>query len=144
MLRKLKELKLPEWFCLIEAALVLALTRASLPIVGLKNVRRLLGPATRGFARTSSLDERNILRLLGGASRVCPIGSTCLTGALTGQVLVRGAGIETRLCVGVMRDAQNQFQAHAWLERDSRVILGGSHEEIGQWIPLGGVDERTA
>jgi hypothetical protein len=120
---------------------LLALTRVLLPLLGLKSVRRLLAGSSR---RSSARDERSIVRMVLRAARFCPIGSTCLTRAITAQYFLRRAGIESRLCIGVMRDDQKAFQAHAWLERDGRVILGGSHEEIRQWIPLSGVDERMA
>jgi hypothetical protein len=127
----------------MNASVLLAGTRILLPIVGVKNVRRLLAVRKNSCVK-SDLDEVNILRLLRGAEKVCPVGSTCLTRAITGQYLLRKAGIESRLCIGVMRDDHKKFQAHAWLEKDCRVILGGSQDEIRQWIPLTGADERTA
>ena len=125
----------------LRASALLSVTRVLLPLIGLKSVRRWLSEPRLS---QRSFDERTIVRLVQRAARVCPVGSTCLTRAITGQYFLRKAGIESRLCIGVMRDQQKAFQAHAWLERDGRVILGGSTEEIRQWIPLSGVDERMA
>jgi hypothetical protein len=126
------------------ACVFLTGVRILLPVVGLKNTRRLLGSGNRLRRKTLNLDTKDIVRLLETAARWCPVGSTCLARALTGQFLLRRAGIGSRLCIGVMRDHQSRFQAHAWLEKDMGVILGGSDEEIGHWSPLSEIDERTA
>jgi hypothetical protein len=142
MFRKLRQLRAAEFACLMKASALLIGTRILLPVAGIKSVRRCLAATSSSGA--GNLSEATILRMLRGAARICPVGSTCLTRAITGQHLLRKAGIESRLCIGVMRDDQKQFQAHAWLEKDGRVILGGSQDEIRQWIPLTGADERTA
>ena len=59
--------------------------------------------------------------------------TTCLTKALALQWLLAGRGIPTRLWLGVERakasgdDARPEplLRAHAWLEHDGRVIVGG-------------------
>lgn len=125
--------------CFVRAWILLTAVRIALPFAGVKRVRRI-----QPKRQKPALEMRSILGLLRRASRWCPVGSTCLTRALAGQYLLRRAGIDSRLCIGVMRDGGKQFQAHAWLERDGKIILGGTEEEIRQWIPLSGVDERTA
>lgn len=144
MLRKFWRLRPDQRRCLIEASVLLTGVRILLPVVGLKNTRRLLRWGNRLGRKTFNLDTKDIVRWLETAARWCPVGSTCLTRALTGQYLLERAGTGSRLCIGVMRDSQSRFQAHAWLEEGQGVILGGSEEEIRDWIPLSEVDERTA
>jgi len=144
MLRKFRQLRPDARIALVEAMLLVTGIRILLPAFGLKNVRWILKATGSALHAKPGLHAGEILRLLQAAARRCPVGSTCLTRALAGQLLLRKAGIESRLCIGVMRDQRHAFQAHAWLERDGKVILGGSNEEIRQWSPLSGVDERTA
>ena len=49
--------------------------------------------------------------------------TTCLYRALGGYALQRAAGHQVRFVLGV-RTVDGQLQAHAWLERDGRAIVG--------------------
>lgn len=61
-------------------------------------------------------------------------GATCLTQALAAQILVSRYGYATRLNIGVAKVAPGPFEAHAWLEYDGVVILGG--EDTNRYTPL--------
>lgn len=49
--------------------------------------------------------------------------TTCLYRALGSYALLRAAGQEVRFVIGV-RKVRGQLQAHAWLEREGRTIVG--------------------
>lgn len=51
--------------------------------------------------------------------------ATCLTQALTLQTLLGREGIVSKLEIGVTRDDEAGFAAHAWLEAGGRVVIGG-------------------
>lgn len=53
-------------------------------------------------------------------------GATCLTSALTAQILLNRAGIDNRIHVGVALDAG--FEAHAWVESGGRILVGGAED----------------
>lgn len=57
--------------------------------------------------------------------------STCLTKALTAQILMEQYGYHPLLRIGVMKD--EEFEAHAWLEYEGEVVLGDSEKE---YVPL--------
>lgn len=63
----------------------------------------------------------------------------CLTQALVGRLLLARDGIDVSLHIGVMKD-QDALKAHAWLEQDDTVILGGerSREKYRAFPALGG------
>ena len=104
--------------------------------------------ATRGFttgcwspARRDALSDE-IAWSVTTAARYIP-RATCLTQALAAQWLHTRAGCATRLRLGVTRGADGVFRAHAWLERDGRVVVGG--EERGAYaafppLPVGGAE----
>ena len=57
------------------------------------------------------------------AARYAPVSATCLKKALVLSWLLRRRGIATTLRLGVVRRDAG-LQAHAWIEREGRVILG--------------------
>jgi hypothetical protein len=61
-------------------------------------------------------------------------GATCLTQALVTQVLLRRAGFVPVLRIGLARGAGGALHAHAWLENQGEVVIGG--EELEGFIPL--------
>lgn len=72
------------------------------------------------------------------AARLIPDAS-CLTQALTLQSVLAGHGEECKLILGVDRNftpsktSSKEFEAHAWIEWNGKVIIGGP---IERWTPL--------
>ncbi|MFI5178474.1 MAG: lasso peptide biosynthesis B2 protein [Vicinamibacterales bacterium] len=60
------------------------------------------------------------------ATRVLPIGRTCLTEALTAQCLLRRSGHDATLRIGVARGDPGgaPLRAHAWLVSAGRIVVG--------------------
>ena len=83
------------------------------------------------------LDTRWAVRL---AARYVP-GASCLTQAITAQLLLSWSGVKSRLHVGVSRT--EKFEAHAWLECDGRVLLGGELES-SRYAPILILEGRQA
>ncbi len=59
----------------------------------------------------------------------------CLTEAFVAQHMLRVAGIPTRLRIGVQKDDRTGFAAHAWLEREGYVVIGGADSPT-RFVPL--------
>ena len=66
---------------------------------------------------------RDIGRSVERASRILP-GSNCLDQALCCSSILRAMGHEPVLRIGVIRDLAAPFQAHAWVEAGSRIVVG--------------------
>jgi len=66
------------------------------------------------------------------ASKLVPF-ATCLTQALAGGFLIRRAGSHAIIHFGVAR-GEAGFKAHAWLESDGGILIGGS--EAAAYLPL--------
>lgn len=58
----------------------------------------------------------------------------CLTQALVAQRLLRQKGYDTVLRLGVTKDGK-ELLAHAWLERDGQVVIGGNASQT-RYTPL--------
>lgn len=68
------------------------------------------------------------------ASRTVPVETTCLPRALTGGALLARYGYASTLRIGVRREG-GEFAAHAWVERDGRVVLGNL-PDLDTFVPL--------
>jgi len=59
---------------------------------------------------------------------------TCLVRAITAQLLLRRAGHPAELYIGVSKEENGRFRAHAWVEGSGSVIIGGS--ELEEYVAL--------
>jgi hypothetical protein len=58
-------------------------------------------------------------------------GASCLTQALALQLLMNRYGFDAKLRIGVTRNAAGGFEAHAWIESQGDVIIGGP--DVSRW-----------
>lgn len=72
------------------------------------------------------------------AARYVP-GATCLVQALVARDQLHSQGYSARICLGVDPGGKLGFRAHAWVEGEGRVLLGGA--ETG-YAPLPAVGAR--
>ena len=83
-------------------------------------------------ATAPSVSPADIARAVTRASKLVP-QATCLTQALAGGFLIRRAGSNAIIHFGVARGDAG-FKAHAWLESDGGILIGGS--EAAAYLPL--------
>jgi hypothetical protein len=97
--------------------------------------------ATRGHAaaRAVGCGEAEVTRLLLVARRALPGRTTCLHLAAALRLLLAERGIASDLRFGV-RNERGTFTAHAWLEREGRVLIGGTdvYEQYAPFPLVGG------
>lgn len=67
---------------------------------------------------------KEISRSVKHCSKYIP-SATCLTQALATQTILRLRGQESSLRLGVDKDQTDKLIAHAWLEVDDKIIIGG-------------------
>jgi len=99
----------------------LTLSRVRIALWILPWDRLTTAPHTRSRARVFPTTDR-LEWAIRVASRVVP-RSTCLTKALALDRLLSFYGYRSIVQIGV-RNADGRFMAHAWVEHDSRVLLG--------------------
>ena len=142
-LKKLYALKSGQRTILFQAGVLLCVTRIWLWARGLQRTRRFLRRIEPLFSLPAQVTVQQITAMVVCAARRCPLGSTCLTRALTAHLLLGRSGYESRLCIGVARGEQGNFESHAWLESNQQVILGGTEEDVNRYLPFDRVDELT-
>jgi hypothetical protein len=122
---------------LCQAALLVAATRLGLLVLPFPTLWGLLGrliPPAPDSVREADATTDRICQAVERAGRALPAGG-CLAQALAAQVLLARAGVPTQLRIGVARSAGAPLRAHAWLERDGCVILGGS-DKLARFTPF--------
>lgn len=60
--------------------------------------------------------------LIRTAARVCPFPSRCVARSLYQWRYLLKQGFETEICIGMDQSGASGFHAHAWLEKDGRVL----------------------
>jgi len=63
--------------------------------------------------------------------------ATCLVQALAGFILFSKYGYDTSIKIGVLTE-NGEFEAHAWLEHDDKVVLGESEKGFKTIMAIGG------
>jgi hypothetical protein len=116
---------------LIRSAFLLAGIGLGLWLLPFERLRSLLGRAARRGCWASA---DRVVWAVGAASRCVPM-STCLIQALAAQVLLGGAKHPASVCIGVTRGEGGRLQAHAWVESEGKVLIGGL-EDLAHYAPL--------
>jgi hypothetical protein len=116
-----------QWF-VIEFVTILFCTSGALLLCQFQVIRRLL----LAWARMTRplFGPMEAEALLCGMERVASRFRgmhTCLAVALAAEALMKKHGHGTVLCLGAKRE-RGRFAAHAWLERDNSVVIGGPKE----------------
>jgi hypothetical protein len=113
----------------LEAAILLLVVRLGLWIVPYRIVNRILewgAPRSRGARGYDTLLVANAARAVRAMSRYVP-KATCLTQALALRTLLGILGQPALLKIGVRKNA-GSLEAHAWVESQGRVVLGGTRD----------------
>jgi Transglutaminase-like superfamily len=76
---------------------------------------------------------QQIVWAVGVASRFVP-SATCLVRAFAAQNLFARHGHTSDMVIGVAKGAAEPFAAHAWVEHEGSVILGGSATEYSRLL----------
>ena len=132
----------PERRLLFQAALLVLAARLGLwllPFRVLPGMLERLAQVIAWRASTYVAAERIAWAIVAVSSHV-PL-ATCLTQALAARALLARLGYPAQLRIGVARAAHGQIAAHAWVEIDQRVILGGSIS--GHYTPLPSIAKQS-
>jgi hypothetical protein len=115
---------------LLKALIVLIFVRLGLWLLPFRTLQKTL---ERLFHYPATSDNRSpspekFSWAVSAVSQYVP-AATCLAQALTLQVLLSREGILSDLALGVARDDATGITAHAWLEIDGTVIIGGQERD---------------
>jgi hypothetical protein len=106
----------------MQAVALAAVTWAPIPAVR----RRLARLRPVALACAGSVSERRVLWAIDTSARWHAATSTCLARALAADWLLGSVDAPLTIVIGVTRPGGGGMHAHAWVERDGCVILGGA------------------
>ena len=124
----------------VRAAMLLAFTRVGLWVLPFATVRSLLDRYARAVAAPRIPPAGDTATRTGWAvaavARRGP-GMTCLVQALVADSLLRRAGLQPQLRIGVRgrpEPAARRFESHAWVECEGRVVVGDTDGLTGYGV----------
>ena len=122
LLTRLFRLSKSELLLMLQAVTLVAAVRVGLWLFAYDRVRRYLqgGP---GISK-GNLSAARIARFVSAAAGIVP-RANCLTQAFAAEVLLRRYGHEARLRIGVAKGVSDGLLAHAWVESEGNVVIGG-------------------
>lgn len=112
---------------------MLAAMRLALSSAGYAAIRARMPQAQP--TRDGHFYARQLARRIERLARLVP-GASCLTQALALQWLLGRAGHGSELHIGVRRDAAGQFEAHAWVSCNSRIVLGAANNRLDDYTAI--------
>lgn len=128
-LSKLSSWTFPEWSMVLQGALLLCLMRIGLSLFSFRQVARTVKRAAHLLRRRRSSDSRYFRRVVWAipalAKRMLP-ERPCLPQALAVQFLFLRSGKPATLHIGVDKDENDRLIAHAWVECEGEVVVGGN------------------
>lgn len=123
----------------VETAFLLAAIRLALALVSFKTLQDLLMRCSRPGARRSDmsapLPAARVSWAIRTASRYVPQTQNCLIQALAAWTVLSARRHPAVLRIGVSNGADQGFKAHAWVEYDGTVVIGGL-PELASYTPL--------
>lgn len=136
-LRKFLSLMPGERHLLVSAVLLLGVIRLGLWLLPFQTWRRLLVSSTEKTPELKTAEQASLNRVVWAvtvASRYMP-GVKCLARALATKVLLAHQGYISELRIGVAKTEEGQLQAHAWVESEGRIVIGGLRD-LSCYTPL--------
>ncbi len=140
-LRKFLQLEAGERGLVVKAALLLGTMRLGSWLLPFQTLRRLQVGLTRAPIRVRDREwstRERVIWAVETAGRRMPQAATCLTLALTAQVLLLRRGYPALLHIGVDKRYKEGFLAHAWVESGGKVVIGGY--ELERYTPLASLE----
>ncbi len=143
LLTKFLRLPFPEKRGLVESLSLMLIFRAGLHLVPFRTVCRRLkrmeragGPPFRREGDEITAITRSIVR----ANRLLGWRDDCLPQALTACLLMKRQGLAANLRIGVKNGSDGQLRAHAWVEHNGQIVVGGTGPDLQSYTPLTGLD----
>ena len=130
LVRSFLHLPLAQKRLLIRALFLVWMIRLGLLVLRFNRLRRLATSLPAAEIDPSFSLER-LIWAVEIASQFVP-GAKCLARAMAAQLLLSEHGHRAELRIGVAK-SDNKFQAHAWLEDEGKVLIGGP---AGCYTPL--------
>ena len=135
-LRKAFHLSASDWLLILQASSWFAVVEFGLRVVKVKSLLAVLQSDKRDereYGERVPANAERVAYCVALASRLHPLRPTCLKKALVLNTMVARGAVKVRVIIGAAK-SEGKLDAHAWLEHEGRIILGGLGSE--RYSPL--------
>jgi len=108
---------------LLQTIILLLAIKLGLKFTTVQQLRGQLQYYTR-WKSTVSRPASRLIWAVEVATRILPGDTKCLARALAAQALLLGHNYPAKVRLGVAKDADGNFEAHAWVESEGKVAIG--------------------
>lgn len=115
-----------QWRDLSRASAWILGTRAALSVLSWKRVSNAFSQTHRPVGPLNLSRAKQTVWAVDAVAKRILGDKPCLTQALVARHLLRDYGVETDLLLGAARKETGEIEAHAWLEREGIVVIGGA------------------
>lgn len=127
---KLFRLSSAERRLVLEAAVLMGIAR----MVVITMPFRWVASALEGKSNEEQVEQisgqiKKVAWAVRRTSHYTPWRSNCLAKAIAAKYMLRRRRISNTLYMGMAKNPQGEFEAHAWLRSGETIITGGSHLE---------------
>lgn len=142
-IRRFLSLPMADRLLFLQSMSLLGVVAVMLRILPFPLVQRLLlqGKAGSGGNITEQV-EKGVVWSVSSASRFVP-AATCLPQAIVAKLLLEKRGCPATLRLGVAMSPRQELVAHAWIERDGRILIGGT-DSYSRYSALPPLEEEGA
>lgn len=142
-LRKVLALPSSDWLLIVQAGAYFLALDLGLRVFNLRTLLTILERGKRTQSRGStkrSASPEHVARCVELASRVSPYRPTCFKKALVLYGMLKRKNVRVEMVIGAAKSGQD-LDAHAWVEYQEQVILGGPSTE--RYGPLCHIDGHS-
>ncbi len=143
-LRKFLHLATRDRQLLFNAVFIIGIVRLGLWLLPFQIWRHLIAETRQTTHKRQNTDQSvdKVVWAVAVASRYMPGEVKCLARALATQVLLAQRGYRAQLHIGVAKSKEGHLEAHAWVESQGRVVVGGL-KDLGRYTPLPTLEAET-
>lgn len=138
-LAKFLRLPQPERWLIIRVTLLLCVTQLALRLFSFRRVYRWMSAASQPKIHRGDKvqpDAEQICAAVNKSGRNFLGVNSCFPQALVGGMLLKRGGYPAMLRIGVIKEQNNELKAHAWVELNSKVMIGGPLSQVEKYTPL--------
>lgn len=134
-LRKFRQLTYSDCRLLLSTVFLLGTIRLGLWLLPFPILQRLLTKMTQTQESPTQIPLARVVWAVTVVSRYMPGEVKCLARALATQILLARHGYQAQLRIGVAKGERGQLEAHAWVESQGKIVIGGI-KNLGRYTPL--------
>jgi hypothetical protein len=115
-------------YLLIETFLLLNFVRVGFLFLKFPTIQQILtrfGQSRPDKSKYPVISIERIVWCVEVSTQLSPGGAKCLARALTVHALMQRQGYAPKLQIGVLTRPPEKFEAHAWIEYQGKVVIGG-------------------